>query len=235
MAFSWGSDSARILSGLDIRPNWKEYDRHNGRPFRKLVNSKPIFESQNRTNSLFCSDLDYVIRLGSRISPHRHQVVVEVHWRGAQRWRFISWVVATFNHVGGSFNSLRPRQNRRHLADEIFKCIFWNENVWISITVSLKFVPKGPINNIPALVQIMAWRRPGDKPLSGPMMVRLPTHICVTRPQWVNLSMAATGDVLIMPSFRIWGYVLHVEHISCVIMNCGQLQWTIPSLFSIAL
>ena len=32
----------------------------------------------------------------------------------------------------------------------------------------------------------MAWRRPGDKPLSEPMMVRLPTHICVTRPQWVN-------------------------------------------------
>ena len=27
--------------------------------------------------------------------------------------------------------------------------------------MSLKFVPKGPINNIPALVQIMAWRRPG--------------------------------------------------------------------------
>ena len=32
----------------------------------------------------------------------------------------------------------------------------------------------------------MAWRRPGDKPLSEPMMVRLSTHICVTRPQWVN-------------------------------------------------
>ena len=52
--------------------------------------------------------------------------------------------------------------------------------------MSLKFVPKGPINNTPALVQIMAWRRPGDKPLSEPMMVSLPTHICVTRPQWVN-------------------------------------------------
>ena len=47
---------------------------------------------------------------------------------------------------------------------------------------------KGPINNIPALVQIMAWRRPGDKPLSEPMMVRLPTHICDTRPQWVKTS-----------------------------------------------
>ena len=40
--------------------------------------------------------------------------------------------------------------------------------------------------NIPALVQIMAWRRPGDKPLSEPMMVSLLTHICVTRPQWVK-------------------------------------------------
>ena len=32
----------------------------------------------------------------------------------------------------------------------------------------------------------MAWRRPGDKPLSEPMMFRLPTHICITRPQWVK-------------------------------------------------
>ena len=47
----------------------------------------------------------------------------------------------------------------------------------------LKCVPKAPINNIPALVQIMAWRRPGDKPLYEPMMVRLLRHICVTRPQ----------------------------------------------------
>ena len=84
------------------------------------------------------------------------------------------------------FNSLRPRRNEQHFADDIFKRIFFNENVWISIKISLKFVPKGPINNIPALVQIMAWRRSGDKPLSEPMMVSLPTHICVTRPQWVN-------------------------------------------------
>ena len=59
--------------------------------------------------------------------------------------------------------------------------------VRILITFSLKFVPKGPINNIPALVQIMAWRRPGDKPLSEPMTVSLLTHICVTQPQWVNI------------------------------------------------
>ena len=89
-------------------------------------------------------------------------------------------------------NTLRPRQNGRHFADDIFKCIFLNENVWIPIKLSLKFVPKGPIYNIPALVQIMAWRHPGDKSLSEPMMVNLTTHICVTRPQWVNLTVQAT-------------------------------------------
>ena len=53
----------------------------------------------------------------------------------------------------------------------------------VPIKISLKFVPKGPINDITALVQIMAWRRPGDKPLSEAMMVSLLTHIYVTRPQ----------------------------------------------------
>ena len=94
--------------------------------------------------------------------------------------------------IGSSFircrlgiNTLRPRQNGRHFADDIFKSIFLNENVWIRIKISMKFVPKGPINNIQVLVQIMAWRRPGDKPLSEPMMAILMTHICATRPQWI--------------------------------------------------
>ena len=69
-------------------------------------------------------------------------------------------------------NSLRPRQNKRHIADDVFKCNFWNENVRISITISLKFVPKGPFNIFPALVQIMAWRRTGEKPLSEPKMTQ---------------------------------------------------------------
>ena len=92
-------------------------------------------------------------------------------------------------------NTLRPRQNRHHFTDDTFKRIFVNENVGVLIEISLKFVPKGPINNIPALVQIMAWRRPGDKPLSEPMMVCLPTHICVTRPQWVKCCILPDGTV----------------------------------------
>ena len=98
-----------------------------------------------------CGDLS--VRLGSRIGPYRHQVVVEVHWRGAQCWMSISWVVVPFNHVGGFF----------------------------------------------------------------------------------NLFLAITGVDWIIPSFRIWDYVLHVEHVSCVITNYGQHQWVIPSPLSIAL
>ena len=49
-------------------------------------------------------------------------------------------------------NTLRPRQNGRHLPDDIFKCIFLNRDVWISIKIPVKFVPRGPINNVPAVV-----------------------------------------------------------------------------------
>ena len=84
------------------------------------------------------------------------------------------------------FNALRPWQNGRHLPDYFQKHFL----EWKCINFDYVFteVPMGPINNNPALVPIMAWRRPGDKPLSEPMMATLQTHICVTRPQWVNIS-----------------------------------------------
>ena len=83
-----------------------------------------------------------------------------------------------------SLNIFRPEQDGRLFADDIFKCIFMNDDIWISIKIPLKFIHKGLINNSPALVQILAWRRPGDKPLSEPMLVSLLTHICVTWPHW---------------------------------------------------
>ena len=54
--------------------------------------------------------------------------------------------------TGININTLRPRQNGRHFPKDIFKCIFFNKNVLISIKISLKFVPKILIENIPALV-----------------------------------------------------------------------------------
>ena len=58
------------------------------------------------------------------------------------------------------------------LADDIFKRIFLNENVRILTQISLKFVPKGPIDNKSALVRKMAWRQIGDKPLSEAILTR---------------------------------------------------------------
>ena len=79
-------------------------------------------------------------------------------------------------HSKTGIDMLRPRQNGRHFPDYISKWIFLNENVWILVKSSLQFLPQCPIYNIPVLVQIMAWHRSGDKPLSGPMLVCLPTQ-----------------------------------------------------------
>ena len=81
---------------------------------------------------------------------------------------------------------IKAENDGHHFPEDIFRCIFLKENEWISIKIPLKLVPKGPINNIPSLVQIMAWRWPGNKPLSEPMMVSLLMHICVTWPQWLT-------------------------------------------------
>ena len=51
------------------------------------------------------------------------------------------------------------------LTDNNFKCIFLNETDKIPIGISLKVVPRSPVDNKPELVQVMAWRRSGEKPL----------------------------------------------------------------------
>ena len=58
------------------------------------------------------------------------------------------------------------------MADKIFNRILLNENVWISIKISLKFVPEGLTDNKPVLVQVMAWHQTGDKPLPKPMLTQ---------------------------------------------------------------
>ena len=103
---------------------------------------------------------------------------------------------------------MRRRQNGRHFADDLFKCIFSNENVWISLNIWLKFVYKVQIKNIPALVQIMAWCQSGDKPLSKPMVVRLPTLVCATRSRWVKPQYKGNGkDCDINHSFYQYSFL----------------------------
>ena len=97
--------------------------------------------------------------------------------------------------VIASINILRLREDGRHFADDVFKCISLNGGIWISINISWKFVPKGQINNIPTLVQITAWHRPGNKPLSEPTMVS-----SVTRTHWGRVTHICVGNLTIIGS-----------------------------------
>ena len=99
------------------------------------------------------------------------------------------------NHADLPINSSLPGQNGKDFADNNFRCIFMNKKFCILIKIWIQFAPKGTIDTYPALVRIMAWCRPGDKPLSEPMATSdylnqwwliLLTHICTTRPQWVK-------------------------------------------------
>ena len=90
-------------------------------------------------------------------------------------------------------NPMRPRQICRHFAYVIVKCIlhslmhFLKEYIRISSKISLKFVPKDPIYSIPAFVQVMVWCQIDDKHYLNQRWIRFVTHICVTRPHWVDL------------------------------------------------
>ena len=112
-------------------------------------------------------------------------------WHSIDSFRYRRTSYIAFSHfrlrlvsvnAGCFINLLSPRQNGRHFPDNIFECIFSNENVWISIKVLLKFVPEGVINHIAALVQIMARRQD----IIWAMMDSLLTFICVNRPQWIK-------------------------------------------------
>ena len=114
-----------------------------------------------------------------------------------QNWVHIYGVYATLT-MGKHQLISPPTQNGRYFADGIIKCIFLNWYALMLIINSLKFILKCPINNFPALVQIMAWRRPGDKPLSEPMMIILLTHVCVARLQCVNVE-STISKVMVFP------------------------------------
>ena len=91
-------------------------------------------------------------------------------------WQFFS--KEAFAIIVQLFNTLRPRLDGRHFPENIFKSIFFNENAYIWIKISLNSVTKGQINNILALLQKMAWHRPGNKQLSEPVLVSLLTLMC---------------------------------------------------------
>ena len=85
-------------------------------------------------------------------------------------YKCISHWILTFNTQQHKAWDIEAEMVSVQVADDIFKCIFFNENIWISIQIWLKFAPRDPSDTRLALVQIMAWRRTGDKPLYEPII-----------------------------------------------------------------
>ena len=114
---------------------------------------------------------------------------------------------------------LETKTNVRRFADDVFKCIFLNENGWILIKISLKCVPKGPINNIPAFVQIMAWCHHHLNQWWPSSM----TYICITWPQWVkSLVSERCGWRFIYAFFKL---VLWIS----ILITCHKIgYWGVP-------
>ena len=113
----------------------------------------------------------------------------------------------------------------------------WKKMSEFWFKISLKFVPKSPIDNIPALFQIMAWRRPGYKPFSEAMMVNLLTHICFARPQWVKImyllyriSTYRTITCAICGIWRIfdWIWIFALRSFGATVRHCIMTLVTHP-------
>ena len=124
-------------------------------------------------------------RVKCEVSTHRCYSMADLAWykRQLASILFATPPTSTYEEVEIRLNTLRPTQNGRHFADEFSTCISLNENFWIK-EKSLTYVLYGLIDNMAALVQIMAWRRTGEKALSEAVMVCLLTHMCVSLPQW---------------------------------------------------
>ena len=103
----------------------------------------------------------------------KYTFYVSVSWRKfiTTMVNFTWWFIAQSEFttiVIFNVNTWRPEYSHSHFADDIFKCILLNENIWIALEISVRFVPKVRINKFLALFQIMTLRRPGDITVSGP-------------------------------------------------------------------
>ena len=122
----------------------------------------------------------------------------------------------TFEWIRALSSHIEAGTRWPQLWQTTFACS-WVKNIWIPIKISLKFVAMSPVSKMSALVQIMAWCRPDDKPLSEPRMVCLQTHTCVTRPQWVNIKTRR--------SFYALAFIANMRRSRFGIVITGFLYW----------
>ena len=153
-------------SAVRARSNIVSYSKNNYRNVCAISSSclthkrHPIYRPNARVMGVFCGYLwenwrrdNGTVLYFLHASPSSLLPAKPVEWPcGTEEVLAISHLIFCVDNWDMHLNTLRPRQNDHLFADDIFKCIFLNENVRFPIKISLKFVPGVPINNIPALV-----------------------------------------------------------------------------------
>ena len=129
---------------------------------QKCCHFDEIFATGYTINFYF-DDIFFVT--GCILSCHFNSFQCNQSWKRGQNDDISASVMIWASYL------ISPLKNGRNFSDDIFKCIFFNEKFCISIWISLKFVPEGPIDKS-ALIQIMAWRWTGDKPLPEPILAQ---------------------------------------------------------------
>ena len=130
---------------------------------------------------------------------------------------WLCFVILTWHVSGHWLNAVNWSHWGPDKVDDILQTTFsnafcWMKMFWLQLKFHWVFFPKGPIHNIPALVQIMAWRGPGEKPLSEPMMIILPMHICVTQLQWLNIHLGFGNEGRRLPPALVSRGQLFLRH-----------------------
>ena len=130
------------------------------------------------------------------------------------------------------FNTLRARQNGRHFANDIFKCISVDGNFSISDKIWLKYVTYGLIHNVPVPIQVMAWCCSGNKPLSEPTLTYF-TDVYMRHPASINMrpymssfrpnASRADGDESSATVASEWVYETHTIRYVCLVTSDGLL------------
>ena len=124
-----------------------------------------------------------------------------VFMRGINRWPVNS------PHKGPVTRKMLP-------FDDVI--MFMNENLCILIWISLKYVPKGSIENKSAMVQVIVCRRTGDNRYLNQCLPSSPTHMCMIRERWANLviscqkSLSHTAGFLCIICF-VSGFIFHCD------------------------
>ena len=151
--------------------------------------------------------------------------------------KILGWCIAWIKSFAIVSQAIETETNCRHFAANILKCIFLNENVWNVLTISLKLVPKVQLNNIPSLVQIKAWCRSGDKPLSYSMMIWFTDG----RSEWAcwlkKCCLILNTSLVQLVSVWLWSMPLNSRHDGplCDIrihlaLTCLSMKYTGPRL-----